>query len=119
MGNPATLQTAPPFTPETGRFFGRLGAEANRRKRKAILENKARPDIEPEINRIARAMKKLPVTSEEHDRLSKKLKELWSLAFPTQGAVRGRSSRSVMPSVEPLPTPQAAPGPEQPTAPSQ
>jgi hypothetical protein len=104
-GNLATLQTAPPFTAENAREMAMRSVESRRAKRKAIVEASAKPSIEPEINRVVRAMKKIPVESEQHDRLSRKLKELWSLAFPTQGAVKSRGSRQQPAQVEPL-TPQ-------------
>jgi hypothetical protein len=93
MANLATLQTAPPFTHENAREMALRSVEARKKKIIAVQTLSEKPSIEPEINRVVRAMKKQPVESEAHDRLSKKLKDLWSLAFPTQGAIKTRSSK--------------------------
>jgi hypothetical protein len=110
MSNLATLQPAPRFTPENARAMALLSAESKRRRIAAEQEQCARPSIEPEIRRIANAMKRLPVASKSHDRLARKLKDLWSLAFPTQGAVKSRSTRREREAIQPVeeiqPTPQ-------------
>jgi hypothetical protein len=98
MSNLATLETAPPFTSETARIYSKMGLEAKRAKIREREKQLARPSIEPEINRIVKAMKKLRVESPEHDKLSRKLKDLWSLAFPTQAAVKtGRQRTNYVP----------------------
>ena len=96
MANLANLQTAPPFTAENASEMGKRSAEARARQKQYRINAEqainGKPKIEPEINKIVRAMSKLSVMSEEHDRLAKKLKDLWSLAFPTQAAVKSRST---------------------------
>ena len=109
MGNLATLQPAPPFTRENASEMGKRGniasAETKRRNITAQNEISAKPQIEPEIHRIVKAMKRIQVTSEDYKELAAILDKLWNKAFPTQGAVKSRQTRSAAPILTPR-TPQ-------------
>ncbi len=119
MSNVATLQTAPPFTSANASEMGKRSAEARKAKIRAQMLNNARPPIEPEINRVVKAMSKLPVTSDDYLRLSGILERLWNKAFPTQAAVRSKPTRATLavpePSVEPV-QPQEQVKPDEPMA---
>jgi hypothetical protein len=110
VSNLATLQTAPQFTAENAAEMARRGVEIRAKRKQDRINAEqaliAKPMVEPEVNRIVKAMSKLNVTSDDYARLAAILDRLWNKAFPTQGAVKSRSSRPIHPSVEPLPVSQ-------------
>ncbi len=100
---------APPFTRENAAENARKAVasrEANRLARSiALREAVKRPDIEFEVHRVRQAMKSTPVTSELYGELVKRLDSLWNKAFPTQGAVKSKSTRRESARIEPEPEP--------------
>ena len=94
MSNPATLQTAPPFTKENASEMGRRGAiasaEARRNKIKALQPPEAQAQVMKQIARVLTWMDN-EKSRDKFAELSSTLDRLWKMAYPTQGSMKGRN----------------------------
>jgi hypothetical protein len=112
MGNPATLQPAPRFTPETARIYAVMATKARQEKRSAEIlafdTPQAQKRAQKQVLKVMRWMEK-ECDRKEYGRLASILDRLWNKAFPTQGAVKSRSTRREREAIQPLETQQNPP----------
>jgi hypothetical protein len=120
MGNLATLRPAPPFTSETAKIYAVRATQARVEKRReeilAFDTPNAQKRAQKQVLKVMRWMEK-ECDRKEYGRLAAILDRLWNKAFPTQGAVKSRSTRREREAIQPLETQPA--GPVTPQAPPQ
>jgi hypothetical protein len=100
---------APPFTRETAGDNARkavISREKNRLNRNlASNPSYATQRAAKQVEKVLTWMDR-ETDRDKFGQLAAMLDRLWNKAFPTQGAVKSRSSRPIHPSVEPLPVSQ-------------